>query len=339
VPRMQRLLLVVAIATGALAALSEREYQTLFTTWARQHGKSYAHDAFLIKYNTFKANHQFVESWNARVAAGEDLHTVEVNKFADLTLAEFSRFYLGTKVTADTPRKETSDPAVDALTALPTTVDWRTKGAVTPVKDQGQCGSCWAFSTTGSVEGCHFLTTQKLVGLSEENLVDCSDAEGNEGCNGGLMTQAMEYIMKNKGLDTEASYPYTAGKGQAGKCKYETTNIGTTLTKYQNVKAHNETDLAVNVVLAPTSVAIDASQSSFQFYKSGIYSDPDCSSSQLDHGVLAVGYGVLNSKDYWIVKNSWNSDWGLKGYIWMAKDKHNMCGIATMATRPTGPCS
>jgi len=184
-------------------------------------------------------------------------------------------------------------------------------------------------------------TTKKLVGLSEENLVDCSDAEGNQGCNGGLMTQAMEYIMKNKGIDTEASYPYTAGKGEAGKCKYAATHIGTTLTKYQNVKAHNETDLAVNVVLAPVSVAIDASQSSFQFYKSGIYSDPDCSSTQLDHGVLAVGYGTdsTTQKNYWIVKNSWNTDWGMQGYIWMLKDHKNMCGIATMATRPVGPCS
>jgi cathepsin L len=336
---LYRSLLIAALAATAFALRTEREYQTLFTTWARENGKSYSHDVFQAKYNTFKANHQFVESWNARVAAGEDLHTVGINKFADLTVEEFSRMYLGTKVNANTQRKETTDAAADAVTDLPASVDWRTKGAVTAVKDQGQCGSCWSFSTTGSVEGCHFLTTSKLVGLSEENLVDCSDAQGNQGCDGGLMTQAMDYIISNKGIDTESSYPYTAGNGNSGSCKFKAADVGSTLAKYHNVKAHNETDLAVNVVLGPVSVAIDASQSSFQFYTSGIYSDPDCSSTELDHGVLSVGYGSLNTKNYWIVKNSWNTDWGMKGYIWMAKDKHNSCGIATMATRPVGPCN
>jgi len=215
--------------------------------------------------------------------------------------------------------------------ALPATWNWVPKGAVTHIKNQQQCGSCWSFSTTGSTEGCHFITTKKLVALSEQNLMDCSTSEGNQGCDGGLMTQAMDYIISNKGVDTEKSYPYTA---EDGTCHFSKANIGATLKSYTNVNTGDENDLQAKVYLGPTSVAIDASQSSFQFYNSGVYSDPDCSTSQLDHGVLAVGWGTDSGSAYWIVKNSWGTDWGQQGYIWMARNDGNMCGIATMATLP-----
>merc|ERR1711915_669325 len=169
-------------------------------------------------------------------------------------------------------------------------VDWRKQGYVTPIKDQKQCGSCWAFSATGSMEGAHFKKTGKLVSLSEQNLVDCSDAEGNMGCEGGLMDQAFNYTVLNKGIDTEASYPY---KAIDQKCM------------------------------------IDASQFTFQLYKEGIYYDENCSSQFLDHGVLAVGYGSKKSgenKDYYIVKNSWGKDWGMEGYIEMSRNRDNNCG-------------
>jgi len=215
--------------------------------------------------------------------------------------------------------------------ALPATWNWVPKGAVTHIKNQQQCGSCWSFSTTGSTEGCHFITTKKLVALSEQNLMDCSTSEGNQGCDGGLMTQAMDYIISNKGVDTEKSYPYTA---EDGTCHFSKANIGATLKSYTNVNTGDENDLQAKVYLGPTSVAIDASQSSFQFYNSGVYSDPDCSTSQLDHGVLAVGWGTDSGSAYWIVKNSWGTDWGQQGYIWMSRNKNNQCGIATMATLP-----
>jgi cathepsin L len=318
-----KVLLALAVLLGISYALSEAEYQSAFTFWMQQHQKSYHHDEFLARYRTFKANLDFINTHNSKNLS----FTVAMNKFGDLSVEEFSKFYLGTKYTATGPMRK-SPPH-----ALPATWNWNTRGAVTPIKNQGQCGSCWSFSTTGSTEGCHFIATKQLVSLSEQNLMDCSTSQGNQGCDGGLMTQAMDYIIQNKGIDTEKSYPYTA---EDGTCHYSVANRGATLKSYTNVNTGDENDLQAKVYLGPTSVAIDASQSSFQFYNSGVYSDPDCSTSQLDHGVLAVGWGTdaTANQAYWIVKNSWGTDWGLKGFIWMARNDGNMCGIATMATLP-----
>jgi len=249
-----------------------------------------------------------------------------------LTHPEFNR-YLGLK---KTQIKATNVVKNVDVSAIPTSYDWVTMGAVTPIKNQGDCGSCWSFSTTGSVEGCHFINTHKLVALSEQNLMDCSTAQGNEGCDGGLMTDAMNYIISNGGIDTEASYPYTAEDGTS--CNYNSANSGSTLASYVNVAQGSETDLLAKAAMGPTSVAIDASQDTFQFYSSGVYYSTTCSSTNLDHGVLVVGWGVeLNNTatpDYWLVKNSWGTDWGMNGFIWMARNMNNNCGIATMATLP-----
>ncbi|CAF0889440.1 unnamed protein product [Brachionus calyciflorus] len=171
------------------------------------------------------------------------------------------------------------------------------------------------------------------ISLSEQNLVDCSGKYGNEGCNGGLMDQAFDYIKANKGIDTEESYPYTA---RDGKCKFNPATVGATDTGYVDIEAENEEALTEALgTVGPVSVAIDASQMSFQFYSSGIYSDDYCSSYYLDHGVTAVGYDSLGfGIDYYIVKNSWGTDWGSEGYIWMARNLDNMCGIASMASYP-----
>jgi cathepsin L len=316
------LLLLISYAL----ALTEVEYQAKFTDWMQLYSRSYDHDVFQAKYQTWKANMAFIEDFNSK---GTNSFTVAMNGYGDLSVSEFNQRFKGLKMPAELPPAATQPiPFVGQAT-----VDWRTKGAVTAVKNQGQCGSCWSFSTTGSVEGCHKITTNTLVSLSEQNLMDCSWAEGNEACDGGLMTQAMEYIIKNKGIDTETSYPYTATSSQS--CKYKTADIGSTETSYTNVASGSETDLANKVNLGPTSVAIDASHSSFQFYKSGVYYEPACSATQLDHGVLAVGYGTDGTSDYWLVKNSWGTDWGMSGYINMARNRNNNCGIATMATLPT----
>jgi cathepsin L len=278
----------------------------------------------------FQNNLDYIDAYNAL----DNGVTLRMNQFGDLLSNEFRTMYLGYKaaVTADSSFSRTA-PSTPAV-SYPTNLDWRSSGAVTAVKDQKQCGSCWSFSTTGSTEGCHKIATGSLVSLSEQNLIDCSSNTkyGNHGCNGGLMTSAMKYIIDNGGVDTEASYPYTASQGT---CHYSAANKAATLKSYINVKKGDENDLQAHVNLGPTSVAIDASQSSFQFYSSGVYYEPKCSSSSLDHGVLAVGWGVDNGSEYWLVKNSWGTTWGLQGYIEMARNKNNNCGIATQATRPT----
>merc|ERR1719187_422199 len=203
---------------------------------------------------------------------------------------------------------------------LPASIDWRTKapGSVTAVKDQKICGSCWAFSATGSLEGQHFLKTNKSVSLSEQQLVDCDKVD--HGCFGGLMDNAFKYIKTNNGIDTEASYPY---KAKRGNCTFSPDNVGATVTGFVDIEHGSEDALQKAVAtVGPISVAIDAHLPSFHFYKKGVYHDKKCSSTMLDHGVLAVGYGVdkphedgHHAKNYWLVKNSWNTTWGDEGYI------------------------
>jgi len=216
---------------------------------------------------------------------------------------------------------------------VPESIDWRTKGLVTAVKDQGQCGSCWAFSAIGSLEGQHMRSTGTLTSLSEQNLVDCARLDVSHGCEGGLMDDAFTYIKNNNGIDTEASYPYHA---RDQKCMFKTSNVGATDTGYTDIPEGDEEALKKAVAtVGPIAVAIDAGHSSFQMYQAGVYDEPECSTTDLDHGVLVVGYGTdPEGGDYWIVKNSWGTRWGSEGYILMSRNKDNQCGIATAASYP-----
>jgi len=314
-------------------AFTEVEYQSSFGAWMRSFQKSYGAEEFQPRYLAFKDNMDFVEKWNSEGHSSE----VGLNKFADLTNEEYRSIYLGTKVDeAKMIRRLAVAAALPQpnIVNAPVSIDWRTNGSVTPVKDQGQCGSCWSFSTTGSVEGQHQLKTGNLVSLSEQNLMDCSTAQGNQGCNGGLMDDAFKYIISNNGIDTEASYPYTE---KDGTCHYSAANRGATISSYKDVTAGSEAALLdASATVGPISVAIDASKASFQLYTKGVYHALLCSATRLDHGVLVVGYGVDsdNNDAYWLVKNSWGGDWGQQGYIWMSRNRNNNCGIATSASYP-----
>ena len=217
---------------------------------------------------------------------------------------------------------------------LPKEVNWVKKGAVSSVKNQLECGSCWAFSAVGAVEGEWSLEHHKLYNLSEQELVDCSSYLGNQGCNGGSMDNAFEYIIQN-GLCLNVSYPYN---GSDGQCQNQTCTKKVHIDTYYDVPHNNEEQLEKAVAKQPVSVAIQANLQSFQLYKKGIYSDPDCG-DDLDHGVLVVGYGYDSSYDmkYWIIKNSWGTHWGEDGYMRMAKDINSTEGQCGIAMDPSYP--
>jgi cathepsin L len=311
------------------------EFEAMWSDFKDTHGKSYESvEEESYRREVFSSNLKKIEVHNYLHAKGEKTYTLGVNEFADMEAKEFAKVMNGLRKvnsTRATDKKLTyMSPAMPV--SLPDSVDWREHGYVTPVKNQGQCGSCWAFSTTGALEGQHFRKTGKLVSLSEQNLVDCSGSYGNQGCNGGIMDKAFQYIKENDGIDTEASYPYTA---EDGSCKFKSSEIGATDAGFVDVTQGDEDKLKEAVAtIGPCSIAIDASVSSFQLYQSGVYDEPQCSSTSLDHGVLVAGYGSLNGVDYWLVKNSWGETWGNKGYIFMSRNKNNQCGVASMASYP-----
>lgn len=319
---------MLALATLAMFQFPQpMEYAPSFNDWSKKNGKIYAPTERDYRNSVYDINVKKIVAHNT----GNYSWSMAVNQFADLTEEEFAAIYGGNSYR---PHKRSLRGHVGNNTALPTSVDWTTKGAVSAVKNQEQCGSCWAFSTTGSVESAWFLSNGTVPELSEQQLVDCSTAEGNEGCNGGLMDYAFEYIIKNKGITTEEAYPYTATGPNT--CEAAGKPVAATISKYVDVPVNSETALMTAIAQQPVSVAVEADQSVFQFYSGGVM-DSACG-TQLDHGVLAVGYGTEGGKDYYKVKNSWGATWGDKGYILLARgakfNPSGQCGIQMAASYP-----
>ena len=296
-----------------------------FDEWLVQYNRSYTTLAERNhRHAVYNANVKRIDDHNK----GNHTWIMGVNQFADLSATEFKKMVGGCfKSPAVNRRQKKAKYSKKHIAALPSSVDWRTSGAVTAVKDQGQCGSCWAFSTTGSVESAYFLKNGTLQSLSEQQLVDCSVKEGNQGCNGGLMDYGFQYVIDNKGLTSEAAYPYTATGPNT--CVSTGKPVAAKISGFKDVPTKSEVALMTAIAQQPVSVAVEANQNSFQFYKDGVMTQ--ACGSNLDHGVLAVGYGTLGGKDYYLVKNSWGTSWGKEGYIMLGRGANyggeGQCGI------------
>ncbi|KAK9066434.1 hypothetical protein SSX86_013756 [Deinandra increscens subsp. villosa] len=317
----------------------EKELETedglwdMYERWRSHHKLAEDHGEKQRRFNVFKSNVFHVHETNKM---GKP-YKLKLNKFADMTNHEFRSVYAGSKIhhhrMLQGDRIGNKTFMYENVESVPTSVDWRKKGAVTPVKDQGQCGSCWAFSTVVAVEGINKIKTNELVSLSEQELIDCDTSE-NQGCNGGLMDLAFDFIKKTGGLTKEDYYPYTAADGRCDSQKANAPVVS--IDGHEDVPKNNEKALMKAVAHQPVAVAIDAGGADFQFYSEGVFTGK-CG-TQLDHGVAAVGYGTtLDGTKYWIVKNSWGAEWGEKGYIRMQRgtsDKRGLCGIAMEASYP-----
>jgi len=295
------------------------------------HGKAYStNEEFEQRYANFKATVQLVRTHQANPN-----RTFEraVNKFADLSSEEFAERYLGYRPVRREYLRSKNTVRLPT-TALPSTVDWVAAGKVSAVKNQGQCGSCYTFSTTGAVEAAYAIEhSTSPPSLSEQEIVDCSGSYGNQGCNGGMMDNAFNWIINNGGICTESGYPYQAVQGN---CQTSCTNY-LTITSYTDVTPSSESQLQAALSRQPVSVAVDASQG-WQTYAGGIIDSSCGCSTNLDHGVLLVAYGTDSGEAYWTIKNSWGPDWGENGYIRLKRNVGGAgtCGLASDPSYPTG---
>ena len=303
----------------AVALATSLRYENTFSAFEARYGKNYINEA----ERTFRGKvFAYNMEWAKKMNSEGHPYTVGATPFADMTNQEFS----ASKMCGCMLKPKITKPATPIMKRALEAVDWREKGAVTPVKNQASCGSCWAFSATGALEGGNFVANGKLISLSEQQLVDCDPR--SRGCDGGLMTSAFKYVMK-KGLCTEEDYPYHA---KDEECKFEQCTPAIDIKRFEIVPENDGEALKQAVSKAPVSVTVDADSSVFQMYTGGVVDSTACGTDQ-NHGVLAVGY----TDEYWIVKNSWGPDWGDKGYIKIAYQATGagICGINQMNSYPT----
>ncbi|KAI4296903.1 hypothetical protein L6164_036823 [Bauhinia variegata] len=312
--------------------LDEASVAATHEQWMAMHGRTYANDAEKEKrFKIFKENLEYIENFND---GKSNSYKLGLNHFADLTTEEFIASHTGLGVPG-IPRSSKNAPFRPLnLADVPESLDWREKGAVTPIKNQGVCGSCWAFSAIAAIEGLVKIKTGKLISLSEQQLIDCSRQLGTHGCRGGWMDKAFRYIIENQGIASETNYTY---KARDGTCNTGSAAMAAAqITGYGDVPANSEEQLLLAVANQPVSVALSASKD-FMFYESGVFTGK-CHTS-LNHAVTFVGYGKNeDGMKYWIVKNSWSGKWGESGYMKLQRDSgkpHGLCGLAKKASYPT----
>lgn len=332
-------LLITATPTTLDENIDSIDFWKSFLSFQKRFDKIYTTETELQqRFEIFKEN--VINIFQHNLEKKEN-YTMGINQFTDLTSAEFEKDvirngFIGSTASSLRGKSKCSQYSYQQI-KVPSSIDWRTSGAVTPVKDQGQCGSCWSFSATGAMEGAWSIATGNLVSLSEEQLVDCSKRYGNLGCNGGLMDNAFQYAIDN-GMCVEIDYPYTASTGSSSSCQ-SSCEPEVTITDCADVPANNQLALKEAVSFGPVSIAIEADQRIFQSYSSGVITSSTCG-TDLDHGVLIVGYGTEPETgiDYWLVKNSWSTTWGDEGYVKIERsDSTNDIGICGIAAQPSFP--
>ncbi|XP_039064613.1 zingipain-2-like [Hibiscus syriacus] len=329
-------LLLLTFGTLASLVMSRAIHETAvveqYEQWMADYGRKYASSSEKERrLDIFKENLEYIESFNND---GNRTFKLGINEFADMTHDEFLESYTGYNMQDNLTVSTSTSFLYEKFSDAPTSFDWRDKDAVTPVKDQGRCGCCWAFSAVAAVEGIIKIKNGELISLSEQQLLDCSTDGGNQGCNGGWMISAFGYIKKNQGITTEESYPY---EEMQETCDLEKqTTKAATISEYQMVPENNEDELLKAVANQPVSVALDGSGPDFKFYNGGVFTG-ECS-SRLTHAVTIVGYGTDESGlDYWVIKNSWGNTWGEHGFMRIqrgADTPGGLCGIAMKASFP-----
>ncbi|XP_064622799.1 procathepsin L-like [Lineus longissimus] len=330
---MKTAIYLLVLGVLGLATCSSQFLVGLEDEWSKykvSYERSYESTEEGLRKIIFMNNLKTIMRHNIEADMGRHTYWMGVNQFTDMSNEELKKLMSGFVLKPDNMTGGSTYLPPANLDA-PSAVDWRTKGYVTAVKDQGKCGSCWSFSATGSLEGQHKRKTGKLVNLSEQQLIDCSTLWGNNGCQGGSQCSTFKYVKEAGGLDTEKCYPYTA---KDGNCHTKESCIGAKSTGVIYLPRADEDALKAAVAsVGPVSVAITVT-SNFHYYSHGVYNEPDCSPYKLNHAVLVVGYGSERGIDYWIVKNSWGPQWGLSGFIKMSRNKGNQCGIASEACYP-----
>lgn len=328
--------MVKSVKFALLVALGvckgESDVSKAFEDFVATFHKTYANDEERQhRQEIFAENLKYIEKHNA----GKHSYQLGVTEFADKKPHEFHLDHVGCMTKSQKPWSSLpylGHAEFKVGAKLPSSIDWVSKGAVTDPKNQGKCGSCWSFSTTGALEGAWQIASGKLVSLSEQQLVDCAK-NGNMGCQGGSMDLAFSYLEKHD-VCSEDSYPYLAAQGTCHQTNCTKVVPQGSITGFKDVSAKDMDALMQAVSQQPVSVAIEADQMAFQLYKGGILTQ-ECG-TKLDHGVLVVGYGTENGVDYWKVKNSWGAEWGENGYIRMKRGvpKDGECGIKDQPSYP-----